>query len=260
MIDLKDFIKESTVRRIVKFKEWQQMYEDFTGEHIEDIGQELYDFTLENLKSHNSETLIKKINEIYPNIECHKLSSKGNELNLISCIGDNEDLNHLKNNDNLLAFFNYFVAYNINNKTERKIILEPTYPEAADDLIKDCHLRLYHICSKTATRKILKSGLRCKGMTNKITEYSSFPNRIYCLAIPFKYGSKEFNDQIEKFFKETEFIKLHKDLLQINLNLRHYENWEQKFYKDERMLHKYAVFTYHNIPNVFIEKIEFPKK
>lgn len=258
-IDRNKFI-ESACRRRHKFSEWKQMYEDFVGESIEDNGQELYDFTLESLISHNTSDFIKAINKKYPDIDTSKFNEKTKDKFIVMCNDKNQkQLDELKNDKNLLDFFNYFVAYDYNHNNERIFVLEPTYPEDANKLVEKSHLKLYHICSKSYTDSILKNGLRCRGLKLSDNSYSAFPSRIYCLAIPYKYGSEKFNDELNKFLEETGFTKFFVNILEIDLNDRHHDSWVQKFYIDGRMDHKYAVFTYHNIPKNYIRKIDFPK-
>lgn len=210
-INRDSFLERNCCRRS-KFNEWKRMYEDFVGETVEDTNQELYDFTLESLKSHDTSKLIKAINKKYPNIELGKFNEKTKDKFILMC-NDGDEIDKLKNDKNLLDFFNYFVAYDFNNEDERVFVLEPTYPEDASRLVEDAHLRLYHICSKSLTNRILQKGLRCRGMELSDDTYSAFPSRIYCLAIPYKKGSDKFNEELNEFLKESEFSKTYSDLL-----------------------------------------------
>lgn len=224
---------------------------------IEKLNSEdyIYDYILENLKSHDTKKLkdkiLDKFLDKYYDIKFHELTNTKESYKvkgfILSSDRFSNDINKDKDFQNLLQFYGYYVTEQFNEN----LIIMPTYPENVSNFVyKENNGILYHFTSGKHVDEILKKGLRIKKAS-----YREYPERIYL----YSCGYKKLEDipDLKKFIKKVVSIfnlkRYGLSIFKINLNKISSHNIE--FYTDELMDEKEAVFTYNNIPKECITKI-----
>lgn len=236
------------------------MYESFVNEIENYFGEipnnivesihngDMHDYILENLNTHDTELLQKKILGIFNKYDVKFYNYSNDNKNAFEIQTENAiELSNDNNFIRLLDFFGYYVS-----KTYKDACLVcPKYSKNMNDLVYNKNYgKLYHFTTKDHDNSILKNGLKTR---NK--KYRFFPERIY-LYSSFKplnkiNGIKEY---ITKVVGQMRINIYGLSVFKIDLsNL----NNEISFYKDDIMNDENSVFTYTNIPKECIEKIEF---
>lgn len=239
------------------------------------------DHILENLQTHDSNMLIRKIREVFGLDVEDRSDVKDDEkryMNLylysdklypssIKKIVDSEDF------QNLIDFFGYSKSDSYEISTGVIILLEPIYADDANHKVygddEDCsHGIIYHITTIGNGRKILKSGFRISNPEDKRKDssvYRYYPKRTYFLAFPPGNVSierrQEIINAINLYFSKKE-IENGYCILQVDVR-----GLEIDFYKDSVAQGDYdfiefendAVYTYCNIPKERI-KIVYTNK
>lgn len=165
--------------------------------------------------------------------------------------------------DDLKVMQWYFSDYEGSDGDIAYIYIEPVLADKKTDYIKRyCGGKIYHLCRKELTDKILKSGLRTKGEDTKPNPmllnnpmYRKFPNRSFFFYIA---PGQDFLDAIiltgRMFNRYVDIITIRNnfDLIRVDLNRASY----LELYKDPAGTDN-AVYTYAYIPPKFIEKVNF---
>lgn len=236
------------------------MYESFVNEIENYYGEipnniieafhngEVHDYILENLNTHDTDMLQKKILDIFNKYDVKFYNYSDDNKNAFEIQTENaSELSNANNFINLLDFFGYYVS----KIYVDALLICPKYSKNMNDLVYNKnHGKLYHFTTSDHDKSILENGLRTR---NK--NYRFFPKRIYL------YSAFESLDKINKI---KEYITKVVGQLRINryglsvfkIDLSKLNN-EISFYKDDIMNDDNSVFTYTNIPKECIEKIEF---
>ena len=205
----------------------------FMYENIENIPDLYY----ETLKTHDTDLLIKKLNDTYKD-----------NISYIKYIGDdkysfyivmNNEIDTNKLND-ILFFYNYIKSFErkINNKVH--YFIEPFYPTDMSKDIFENHLYIYHFTYKRNIDSILKNGLRCKKNT-----YIDFPERIYLYVTDKKINDDK--DNVLKFIDKV--LRTTKDIAIFKIKNIH----NIPIYNDTAMMENNACFIYNSIDKSQIE-------
>lgn len=215
----------------------------------------VYDYILENLKSHNTKQLqdkiLKKFIHKYNDINFDKLTTDKENYDVKGFVLLSnhyiKDLEEDKEFIDLLQFYGYYIT----QKKDTYLIIVPTYPENVSDFVyKKNNGILYHFTSGKYVDEILNKGLRIKK-----AKYREYPERIYLYSCGYK-KLKDI-DNVEKFINKVvnqfDMKRYGLSVFKIDLNKINGSNIE--FYTDEYMDEEAAVFTYNNIPSKCITKI-----
>jgi hypothetical protein len=208
-------------------------YAEYEYENIKDISDLYY----ETLKTHDTDLLIKKLNDIYENdISCIKYNGE-DKCSFYIVLNNKIDTNKL---NDILFFYNYINSFErkINNKIH--YFIEPFYPKDISKDIFEKHLSIYHFTNKRNIDSILKNGLRCKKNT-----YRDFPERIYLYVTDKKINDDK--DNVLKFIDKV--LRTTKDVAIIKIKNIH----NIPIYNDTAMMEDNACFTYNNIDKSQIE-------
>lgn len=248
---------------------YKQFIEDYNTNNINNINiyntdlDTFYNIISENLISHNTDIVIKRLQKEYPDLIYNKFGDSN--ISSIKVSSENIELLRMFYTDekviNILLFHNYYITskYYYITKDENYISIEPLYPQKINNEIEDKGNNvLYHICNLDKVKGILKCGLRCKPTDGKKRVY---PSRIYCL---FLNHNNLYNKANKELLKKA-IIELGMDInyihiFKINLHHKAY-TIRTDFYKDEFMkdLSDNCCFTYNNIPPSCIEDITTEK-
>jgi len=197
------------------------------------------DYILENLNTHDTELLIKKLKSTYPNIKIDR-ALEGKRLKKGGIIVSNIDFN----DDNFYDLIEFY-GYDVTQQDSRKAYVNPVKSDRADELVYNKnHGQLYHFTTKSKANSILKNGLRIKEGT-----YRYFPRRIYLYSSIKKI--KDI-DNIEVFMKEVTGEENLNNISILKVNLH---NHEIPMYHDETM-EEGAIYCYNNIPSKYIKKVK----
>lgn len=218
------------------------------------------DYVLENLNTHDSDSLIKKLSQKFSEFQIDDCSDTRNDRRFIKLYihnGNGVRASKLIGNDDLKSICDFY-GYSISRTQEFingvKISLEPIYSESANDKVYgECYGKIYHITTPDNAKKILSSGLRLRNGGDE--PYRNFPKRIYFVAIPPSRNRIETRPEIEEAMmkylpneRSGECVLL-VDIYGTNIN----------FYKDSVVEGESiygepnsAVYTYTNIPPKYI--------
>lgn len=189
------------------------------------------DLYYETLKTHDTDLLIKKLNDTYKdNISYIKYN--GDDIYSFYIVMNNEiDTNKL---NDILFFYNYIKSFErkLNNKVH--YFIEPFYPKDISKDVFENHLYIYHFTYKKNIDSILKNGLRCKK-----NSYRDFPERIYLYVTNKKINDDK--DNVLKFIDKV--LRATKDIAIFNIKNMH----NIPIYNDTAMEEDNACFTYNNI-------------
>ena len=210
------------------------------------------------IKSHDASKYQGKIKELFKNVSFEDTSSKSSkdEVKSFFIIFDNEKEaqefyvpSKTELGQKILDLSRFF-NYKTSEKNGNKVLVEPVYPKAANDLLHKNHNVCYHLCHKSNTNKILDSGLRCKNNTRR-----AIPSRIYLYC---NYDIAKSKNDFMDFINDLNLTRpiYEYDLLRINFNPVHLDRY--RFYQDDLMESKYAIFTYNNIDKRLIKKVSMP--
>ena len=194
------------------------------------------DYIWENLKTHDIDSLIKRL---YKDFLISDIEKYGEGCIIVHF--DSYEIDYEKLND-ILRFYNY----NVRQPYKGGLLIEPIYSEDMSNYVyKECNGIVYHFTDKKSAESILKSGLRIKGSNIG----RQIPKRIYVYASP-KYLNKNDIDYIKQFAIAVAMGPKAKNYglccLKIDLNRPH--NINIGFYKDTVMDQKGALYTLNNIP------------
>ena len=253
----KQFSDFDSIRRLYIEDVKEYFNNDIPKYLIEKLNSEeyVYDYILENLKSHNTKQLqdkiLDKFSDKYNDIEFEKLTPKKEKYDIKGFILVSHNyLEEILNNEefnNLLKFYGYYIT----DKTRTKLAIIPIYPENVSDFVyKENKGILYHFTSGKYVDEILNKGLRIKK-----SSYREYPERIYLYSCGYKKikdipNIKKFINKVVSFSDKKRFGL---SVFRIDLNRIRGSNIE--FYTDEYMDEKEAVFTYNNIPPECITKV-----
>lgn len=203
------------------------------------------DYILENLNTHDSSILIKKLENIkYFN----KVEFEQKQVIKLIC-NKKTDEQELKN---ILDFYGYYITLkNYDVETDRYFyFICPKYSKNCTDFIFDqCKGVCYHICQTKDVESILKNGLRCRS-----TKYRYFPKRIYVIALPVK-ETNHLKDIFREVVNELCIEDISKyTVLRINFGTNgNNRRLGPDFYQDDAMKQQNTFFTYTNIPKEYIK-------
>jgi len=210
-----------------------------------------YDMVLENLQTHDFTKLINALIKYTPYI-FNEFPDTNNFTDYIykSENGKNafkltlKDAKLIKDQDvvDILNFFNYYASQELSDN--KSVVICPTFPENRTNYImNECHGIVYHITYKNKSDYILKNGIRCKALTDRI-----YPKRIYVFAVD---DFSKVNSSVDELLRQLKVDKNSVDLLKITLP----PHGDIPFYDDDAMISNDMFFTYTFIPPQFIEKI-----
>lgn len=259
-------IKEYIYRQFLDFDIIRRLYIEDIKEYfnndipeylIEKLNSEdyIYDYILENLKSHNTKQLqnkiLNKFLDKYDDIKFQKLTNQKEKYDVkgfvILSYNYIKDLCNDEEFNNLIKFYGYYIS----DKTNIHLVVLPTYPENVSDFVyKKNKGILYHFTSGEYVDEILNKGLRIKKAS-----YREYPERIYL----YSCGYKKLEDiqNIDKFINKVvnSFNRKKYGLSIFKIDLNKIKGNNIEFYTDDIMDEKEAVFTYNNIPKDCITKI-----
>lgn len=218
---------------------------------IESVNKyEFNDFILENLNTHDLNKLKEKIFKLFGSkyeLDTKYANTKAESFWLVSSIGISKEIEF----KNLIEFFGYYIS-KIDMEMEdgelkEYIYICPHYSKNVDKMVyKENDGILYHFTSNKYADEILTKGLRCKS-----AKYRNYPKRIYL------YSSNKGLEGTENFIKKVvnPFDLKRYGLKIFKIDLKKLKDSTIRFYNDESMEDKEAVFTYNNIPPQCIEKV-----
>lgn len=228
------------------------------------------DCILENLNTHDSDMLIRKIRETFGfNVDEYSDIREGGKrfmkLFLYSDRMDSTEIDSFIEGEkfrNLVDFFGYSISDHYPIQDGSIVYLEPIYAEDANEKVygekEGCSYgRIYHITTKDNVEKILSSGFRVSNPEsgrNEDPAYRNYPKRIYFLAIP-PMGMNieerpEIETAVELYFNEKQRKKgyciLQADVRGLNIDF-YTDSVSEGDYAEMGMQND-AVYTYCNIP------------
>ena len=220
----------------------------------------IYDYVLENLKSHDTNQLqdkiLDKFSSKYSDIIFQNLTNQKEKYDVKGFVlYSSSNLDNIYNDEdfkNLISFYGYYIT----NKTANHLVIVPTYPENVSDFVyKKNKGILYHFTARKNADEILNKGLRIKN-----TKYRDYPKRIYLYSCGYKQikDIPNINTFINKVTDPFDRKRYGVSIFKIDLNKVNGINIE--FYTDEIMDENEAVFTYNNIPKECITKVNFNLK
>lgn len=201
------------------------------------------DFILENLKSHDTNLLCKKIWDMFgkdcPTLEFLPMNHKNTSFQIVSYEElDNDELK------NLLDYFGYYITDCGKDDNRYNYSISPIYASDANDLVHVKNYgKLYYFITGENARDIEETGLRCKSGEDRY-----FPERIYAY-VSCKNLNKipDIYDKITKFVDLNEAKKYGIYIYRIDLQKSKNDTYIN-FYEDDIMHDKDVVYTYNNIP------------
>ena len=233
-------------------------------QYVNQLMKEGYiDYIFENLKSHDTEKLKKKLKEVFgEKIEDFKdyngkenksfyliLSDKANIQDFYNISKRlDADYDNIEKFNNILEFFNYYISYSEKKEDKWTLFIEPRYSDDITKELENNHVRLYHFTDSKSAESILKNGLRIKQ-----SKYREFPERIFLYA-----SNKKLDDNIEDICKFISKICNRSKLYQYGLSILKLNIYHKgiNIYNDTAMKEKEAVFVYNNIPKEYIKEIK----
>lgn len=219
-------------------------------------------YIMENLKTHDSGMLVRKIQERFPEFEIDDISSTNSTIKyirlFISYKGTTRDNVYSFVNSkellNLLDFFGYTKSKLIEDRhvmgnVGTELDIEPLQTEYADlDYIhKVCYDKLYHITDARNVESIDRVGLR----TRKGNDYREYLERIYLFSAPPK---GKFNVHRPEF-KEAAIYFTDSENVAVYEISRIWKNLYRDVTSEESGIDVNCYFTYESIPSVFMRKV-----
>ena len=254
MKDLREYmLSKFDIHNKFMYESFVNEIENYYGEIPNNIVEafhngEVHDYILENLNTHDTDMLQKKILDIFNKYDVKFYNYSDDNKNAFEIQTENaNELSNDNNFTNLLDFFGYYVS----KIYADALLICPKYSKNMNDLVySKNHGKLYHFTTSDHDKSILENGLRTR---NK--NYRFFPKRIY-LYSAFESLDKinEIKEYITKVVGQLRINRYGLSVFKIDLSKL---NNEISFYKDDIMNDDNSVFTYTNIPKECIEKIEF---
>ncbi len=226
---------------------------NFPDEVINRIyNEEEFDPVLENLNTHDTQLLKKKLNGYFgkyiDRIEDYQKKSTDQKYSIgiyanDKSLSENEDFIHLVE----------FYGYKVSQVDGYWIGIIAVYAESAKSIVQKNHYRFYHFTKKENVKHILKNGLQIRKGT-----YREFPERVHLYA---EYRPiEDIRDEVEWFAKKVTNRNNLNDIAILKIDL--HEKYERiSFYKDDGMPDvERAVYCYHNIVPKFMKEVEWKRK
>lgn len=220
------------------------LYRTMRGEEV--------DYVLENLQTHDTSLVMKKIERRYDyDVE---RAEEGEELKKGGFIVWHDAVDELTDEFyDLLDFYGYYITtyYASIRKGKRmeKLVICPAKADRADDVAKENHWQFYHFTKKENVESILNKGLSIK--KSRGGEYREFPERIYLYST---YKKIEDIDDVENFMRTVTGADDIRDIAIIKVDLsRHH----LPVYHDNGMKDRNAVYCYNNIPSSLLKEIRW---
>lgn len=201
---------------------------------------------LENLNTHSTDLLTKKIKANWPNIE---ISNPSQYVHSKSTIRHGLSVKNIFNGDDKEKFKHLieFFGYHISKNDDGWLLIVPVKSDDATEYCRKNYFQFYHFTKKSNIQSILKNGIRCKGEENT---YRTFPSRVYL------YSSKlpliNIDDEILQFAKDVVGVSSINDIGVIKVKVPMQSHI--KFYHDDGMPEG-AVFCYCNIPSKWCKEV-----
>lgn len=226
-------------------------------------------YIIENLQTHDSGLLIRKIQERFPQFEISDISFlsterikyvrifvsyRGTDKNTVQEFINSKEL------VNLLDFFGYAKSkttedFRVMGNVGTILDIDPILTEYADkEYIREtCHNKLYHITLSENSNSIERNGLRVR----KGSGYRDYPERVYLFAVPPK---GKFNAH-RREFKEAAvyFISDPYDYSDVDVTIYEVECGWMTLYRDvaseETGIGLDCYFSYESISPKYIRKV-----
>lgn len=198
------------------------------------------DLYYETLKTHDTDLLIKKLNDTYKDNISYIKYNGDTKYSFYIVMNNEIDTNKL---NDILFFYNYIKSFErkINNKVH--YFIEPFYPKDISKYIFENHLYIYHFTYKRNIDSILKNGLRCKK-----NSYRDFPERIYLYVTDKKITDDK--DNVLRFIDKV--LRTTNDIAVFNIK----NMYNIPIYNDTAMEEDNACFTYNNIDKSQIKLVD----
>ena len=257
MKHLSEYLKESIRDLQIQNYKYEFLNNHFNG-NIPDCIEEkffkncVHDYVFEFLKSQDFTFVLKELYDIYGDKLVGYFEETNNSKTPLFCIvvsKENKNIYKEKEFKDVLNKFKYnFSAIEKNFKNNTfNILIEPIYPEIANDKIKLHYGKYaYHVTSKDNYEIIKRTGLRPK--TNFANR--EYDPRIYFIATDSDVKSK-IKSIIDSVYNGDEskcvILKIELPVKAINI------------YKDESKKDNYSYYTYTAIPKSFIKPVKLDK-
>lgn len=257
MKHLSEYLKESIRDLQIQNYKYEFLNNHFNGNIPDYIEEKFFkdcahDYVFEFLKSQDFTFVLKELYDIYGDKLVGYFEETNNSKTPLFCIvvsKENKNIYKEKEFKDVLNKFKYnFSAIEKNFKNDTfNILIEPIYPEIANDKIKLRYGKYaYHVTSKDNYEIIKRTGLRPK--TNFANR--EYDPRIYFIATDTDVKSK-IKSIIDSVYNDDEskcvILKIELPVKAINI------------YKDESRKDNYSYYTYTAIPKSFIKPVKLDK-
>lgn len=254
---------------------WESLKNRYSGEVPRDVELRFTDgpgrdLVLENLRTHDWQTLAKKLQPKFGInfVEADSKLEDGDKRQtfFIRVKGTKEHpffqlddwIKQVVQEPEVkrdIDFYNYTFRGigNVLGDSTKYVWFEPKFTESADDFIyNDCHGVVYRIIPKSTLSNVLQNGLRCR-------ENGKWKGKIYVWAHEPQKMSRtlqDLKDFAEKMYEDTDNPPdWDKDLAVIQIQLvSDLYSHKIPFYRDTAM-ESNAFYTYTHIPPEFIKKV-----
>ena len=257
MKHLSEYLKESIRDLQIQNYKYEFLNNHFNG-NIPDCIEEkffkdcVHDYVFEFLKSQDFTFVLKELYDIYGDKLVGYFEETNNSKTPLFCIvvsKENKNIYKEKEFKDVLNKFKYnFSAIEKNFKNNTfNILIEPIYPEIANDKIKLHYGKYaYHVTSKDNYEIIKRTSLRPK---------TNFANREYDPRIYFIATDSDVKSKIKSIIDsvyngdESKYVILKIELPVKAINI----------YKNESRKDNYSYYTYTAIPKSFIKPVKLDK-